>query len=242
MTHLLSLNGTTVNATALEADAIDTLMDTRKGGCASVIGYKPSTNWTVAPTQNIQFLSRISTAKLYARRKAALEALTLSDVAESIAAEPKLAAMSLGLLNDLFIARRDMEVASIVKTQDGNRDDAHRQGHDRCYVNVTEGVKVNLVTVKGDDGLKHPVLAANGFPTIASIMVSALFLNTTTTQQGVRKVVNSGPAVLMSNAIAKAMNKPTLSLKMLSLKADNFTALKIDRETILAEDIHELVA
>jgi hypothetical protein len=242
MTHtVLNLNGTDVLATDKEIAALNILMETRKGGFASVNGYKPSTNWVEAPTQNIQFMSRVSTERLYNRRVKALETLTFADVANHIASDTKLAAMSHTDLLALFNDRRQMEVDSMVKTLEGDRSDAHRQGHDRCYVHVTQGVKVNLVTEKGADGLKHPVLT-NGLPTVASIMVSALFLNVTTVMEGVRKVVNSGAPVRMSNIIAKAVDKPGLSIKMLSLKPDNFDTLTIDKQTILPEHIHEFVA
>ena len=242
MTHkIVSINGTEVWATEKEIAALTILSETRKGGFASAIGYRPSTNWIEAPTQNIQFMSRVSTERLYARRIKALEALTFADVANHIASDPKLAAMSHNDLLTLFNDRRQMEVDSMTKTLEGDRSDAHREGHDRCYVSVCQGVKVNLVTEKGEDGLKHPVLT-DGIPTVASIMVTALFLNVTTVVEGVRKVVNSGAPVRMSKIIAKAVDKPGLTIKMLSLKADNFDAITIDRETILSGDLHDLAA
>lgn len=238
---LVKINGTQVWATEKQIQAIRTLEDTRGGGAASVKGYVPSSNWVVSPVQNIQFLSRVSTMKLYERRQKALEALSYGDIAESIAKDEKLAVMPHNDLVDLFNTRKAQEMASIQKTFDGERNDAHRQGHDRCYVQITQGVKVHLVTEKGEDGLKHPVLV-NDYPIVDSIMVSALFLNVTTIQEGERKVVNSGVPVRMSNIIKSVLNQPGMNLKMLSLKADNFESLHIDNNAIVPSDLYDLVA
>jgi len=236
MNYLLTLNGTQVWATDSEARAIATLEETRHGGCASVQGYVPSSNWTVKPVQNIQFLSRVSTAKLYARRLKALESISYGSIADSIVKDEKLAAMTHVDLVALFEARKQMEMDSITKTQDGDRSDANRQGHDRCYVQICTGVKVNLITEKGNDGLKHPVLI-DGYPSVASIMVSALFLNVTTVKEGTRKVVNSGAPVRMGNIIKSVLSQTGLNLKMLSLKPDNFDKLTIDKNVILADEL-----
>lgn len=235
MQTLITVNGTKVWADDRQVQAIRTLEDTRKGGAASVTGYRPESNWTVRPTQNIQFLSRISTMNLYKRRIAALEALKYEDVAKAIAADPKLAAAPYGDMVELFEARKQMAIDSLQKTLDGDRSDAHRQAHDRCYVKVTEGVKLHLVTDKGPDGTKVPRLM-NGHPIVASIMITALFLNVKTIVEGERKVVNSGLPVRMSNVIEKAIATPGNTLKTLSLKSDNFESVHIDGETILSED------
>lgn len=233
---LINVDGQDVYATPRQIEAITTLLEARKGGVASVVGYVPSSNWIESPVQNIQFISRFSYAKLRERKRLALESLSIADVRDSIKSEPKLAALTEGDARNVFHDRLNRELASIEKTDSGNRDDAHRQAHDRCYINLSEGVKVHLVTEKDDDGIMQPVLT-NGRPTVASIMISAIFLNVKTVKEGKRKVVNSGPPVLMSKAIEKAIDKPGISYRTLSLKDDNFERLVIDHKAILPEGL-----
>lgn len=227
-------------ASQQQAETLEALIQTRKGGFARVYGYKPTTDWTVSPVQDIVAVTRFSTAKLYARKRKALEALTFADVADAIAANPKLAALTVADARKLFDERKAQEIESIETTQAGDRSDAHRQGHDRCYMNLADGVKVHFVTEKGSDGLMHPVLT-DGFPTVASIMLTYLENSKVTRVQGTRKVVNSGPSVLMKNAISSKLNERSVGLKTLSLKEDNFERVVIDGEVILKEDVAGLI-
>ena len=60
MTDLITVtadDGRKVKMTAAQAQAVQTLNASRKGGCAAVTGYVPSTNWTVPPVQDIQLLT-----------------------------------------------------------------------------------------------------------------------------------------------------------------------------------------
>ena len=242
MKKLITLNeGTKVWASAEQADTIDTLTDTRAGGMAAVKGYMPTTNYVTPPVQDIQFLSRFSTVRLYERKLAALEAITFDDVASIVSETPKLADLSIAKAREVFEARKSKEIESLQKSLNGERDDAHRQGHDRCYARVAQGVKVHFVTEKGEDGLKHPVMV-EGFPVVDSIMVSALFLNVKTVAEGERKVVNSGAPVLMSNAISKVLNQRSVGLRTLSLKPDNFERVTMDHKVVLPENVKALVA
>ena len=232
---IISIDGRKVWATPEQVEAVAVLLDTRKGGVAAVEGYSPSTNWITPPVQNIQFISRINYGKMLERKKAALEGLSLADVADAIAREPKLADLSSAEQRSLFHEALDAELASIETTQSGDRSDARRQASDRCFIRISEGVRVHLETEKVN-GETHPVLT-NGHPTIKSIMVEAFFLNTTTVVEGVRKPVNSKPLTLMKQAIREAIDKPGVSFKNLSLKEDNFKALKVDKQTILPEGL-----
>lgn len=243
---LTSIGEKLVHATQQQIDAIEVLTATRKGGCASVVGYRPANKWEpdARPVQNIQFLSRTSTAKLYERKMKTLEAISFADVRDAIDSDPKLSKLSDTLLLETFQARLGKEFKSMAKTLDGDRSDAHRQGHDRCYIHISEGIKVNLETHKSEkdaDGKTHqiPVLT-NGNPTVKSIMVSALYLNVNTTTEGTRKYPKSGPDVLMSNAIQRYINKNTLQIKMISLKPDNFQSLTIDKNVLLPSDIADV--
>jgi hypothetical protein len=238
---LTRINDTVLFATLEQIAALAILKDTRKGGVASVQGYVPTSGWIDRPVQNIQFISRISTERLYRRHVAALTALSYGDIADTIAKDSKLAAMSHTDLVTLFETRRDSEVASKEKTLSGDRSGAHRAGHDRCYIAVDTGIKVNLVTEKDKDGIKQPVLN-NGFPMVATIMVSAFFLKVKTVKEGTRKEVKSGAPVRMSNIIKSVLNQPGLNLRMLSLKTDNFDLLTIDRNTIVPDQYLSMVA
>lgn len=237
---LISTPNGKVWATQQQADTIEALTLTRKGGFARLYGYKPSSNYEVQPVQDIVMVTRFSTEKLYERKRKALESITFADVLPAINKEPKFKTMTVGELEALFNERLQGEIDSLNKTLDGDRSDSHRQGHDRCYLKLADGIKVNFVTEKGKDGLMHPVLT-DGFPTVASIMVNYLENSKVTRVEGVRKVVNSKPPKLMSNAIESVLNKRSVGIKTASLKEDNFERLVIDSEVILSEDVAGLV-
>lgn len=237
---LVVVPGGKVWASRQQADTLEALTLTRKGGFARLYGYKPASNYEVSPVQDIVMVTRFSTEKLYERKRKALESISFDDVKDAIAREPKLAALTKTEQVSLFHERLAEMVNSLTKTLDGDRSDAHRQGHDRCYLHLAEGVKVNYVTEKGKDGLMHPVLT-DGFPTVASIMLTYLENSKVTRVEGVKKVVNSKPPKLMSNAIESVLNKRSVGIKTASLKEDNFERLVIDSEVVLREDVAGLV-
>lgn len=235
--------------TIAQAQVLDRLTTLNKGGIGSVIGYKPTSGLVKGgrqPVHNLQILTRFETGKLYARKVKALEGITYAMVAEDIAKAPKLKALSGADALDLFNSAKEAAIASLTKTLDGDRSDAHRQGHDRCYIRLADGVKVNLVTEKVN-GLEQPVLT-DGLPTVASILLSYLELNKTIVAEGDYKVVDSGAKVLMDNVIAKHLNQRSVGIKTLSLKADNFEALNVSKQTFTADDLrlsataHQLLA
>ena len=243
MTELLTVTATSddgrkVKLSAAQAQAIQTLNVARKGGCAAVSGYVPSTNWIVPPIQDIQLLTNFSTEKLYKRRIAALQEITFADVSQFLAADEKLANTTMAECRRLFEDRHGKMVATLEKTLEGDRTDAHRQGHDRCYVHIG-GVKVNLVTEKVD-GLQQPVVDRHdGTVRAKTVMVKYLELNVKTRQKGQRKTVNSGAPVRMGNLIEKTLNKRSVGFRTLSLKEDNFESFKIDRREILPGEIED---
>lgn len=237
---LIVVPGGKVWATAQQADTLEALSQTRKGGFARVYGYRPASDWVTPPVQDILMVTRFSYDKLLNRKENALKSISFDDVKPLLAKEPKLAALSEQEQRDLFTERKGEMLDSIATTQSGDRSDAHRQGHDRCYLHLADGVKVNYVTEKDKDGLMQPVLT-DGFPTVASIMISYLENSKVTRVEGVRKVVNSRPPKLMSNAIESLLNKRSVKLKMLSLKEDNFERLTIDGEVVLREDVAGLI-
>lgn len=235
-------DGRTVKMTAAQAQAVKTLNASRKGGCAAVTGYVPTTNWIVPPVQDIQLLTNFSTEKLYKRRMLALEGITFADIADKLAGDEKLRNKTLAECQTLFNTRKDKMIDTLQRTLDGDRSDAHRQAHDRCYVHIG-GVKLHLITEKVD-GLMEPVVDSDGAVQVKNVMVKYLELNVKTRQKGQRKVVNSGEAVRMSNLIESCLNKRSVGFRTLSLKEDNFESFKIDGKLIEADvpvDFRELL-
>lgn len=190
MTILTDKNGNQFHATPAQAEAIESLSEARKGGIATVYGYKATSGRLVPTVYDAQLITRINTGNLYKRRAAALSDIRFSDVKAHIAADPVLSALSEMEQMTLFNERKAKEVESMQKTLSGDRNDSHRQGHDRCYGQLADGVKVHYVTEKVD-GLMQPVLT-DGLPTVASIMVSCLELNRSIREPGEYKKVNSG--------------------------------------------------
>lgn len=237
MTHkiLTDLNGQQFRATAEQAEALESLSVARQGGIATVYGYVATSDRVKPTVYDAQLITRFSVENLYKRKMAALSDLRFSDVKEFIDADPVLSKLSETELLTIFNTRKAKEVDSMNTTLAGDRSDAHRQGHDRCYARVADGIKVHFVTEKVD-GLMQPVLT-DGLPTVASIMVACLELNRNVREPGEYKVVKSGAPVLMSNAIYKALNKRSVGLKFLSLKEGNFERLIVARNAYLPEDV-----
>jgi hypothetical protein len=239
---LITLDNRQVHITEGQFDAMEMLKLAGNGGFASAIGYKPTTDYVVIPTVNLQFISKFSTVRLYDRRDAALAAVAFNDLDLS---EPKLAALSKADALAQFTECMAKMVASHRATRNGEREDAHRQGYDRNHIPVCNGVVLHLVTEKGADGLKHPVLAADGNPTVDCIRLYALVIGRVETVKGEKKKVNSGCKVLMDKAIEKAWaNKMDekhgkkhgkLSMISLSLRSDNHDHIKIGGEVLDAE-------
>lgn len=238
---LIEVNGSKVWASREQADVLAMLEQTRKGGFARVYGYT-ATSGRVKPTvYDATVTTRFSYAKLLERSKRVLNNLTLDDVRPFVKA-PKLMALDNAKLSATFDARKAKMIASIATTESGNRSDANRQAHDRCYLNVAEGVVIHYTTEADADGLKQPVLL-DGFPMVDSIMLNVLEVSRNVREPGEYKVVNSGPDVLMGNAIEAAMKAHGVrSMSRLSLKSDNFERIALDGTVVLPEDCVGLMA
>lgn len=240
-------SGCTFNCTEAQAQTLETLCEIIKGGIGTIHGYVSTSNRVTPEVSDIQFITAFSIKNLYKRKIAALEGLLYEDVAAAAEANDKVAALSESDRVALFEQRKQSEIDSMQKSLDGDRSDAHRQAHDRCYCNVGQGVKIHYITESesyiDDDGKtrkrKVPVLT-NGLPTADSIMLSILELNRTIIQKGEYKKVNSGASVLMKNAMLKALNLRSIGIKTLSLKHDNFDRLVVSRHTLLAEDFSNI--
>jgi hypothetical protein len=230
-------DGRNVLMTPKQAAVIEVLSKARKGGCASVIGYKPSTNWVKQPTHNIQMITNFSYKKLHERRLSALNQVTFLELIPFIAEDPKLSNTPLNELKVIYVDRVNKIKESMELPDDDGEKTAHQEAHTRCYAYV-EGIKLHLVTTLVNK-IKQPV-TKDGKVICDSIMIPYLELKTTVVEQGEYKKVNSGLPVLMGNAIEHFLNSRCMKYKTLSLKEDNFVSFNIDKQVILSEDIKSL--
>lgn len=226
---LVTIDGRQVHITDAQNDALEIFAVMQNGGIGTAVEYKPTTGYVEVPTVNIQFISKFSVAKLYQRRLEALQSIAFCDVDCS---EAKLQALAANDRQALFAQCMASMVESMNKTLKGDRSDAHRQAHDLFYVTHSTGVKCHLLTQDGANGRKELVLHDDGFPIVASIMLNIIEIGRKIIVPGKRKVVNSGPKVLMDHAIEKAWNKRSLHMQTLSLKADNHKCIRMGGEEI----------
>jgi hypothetical protein len=229
-------NGSIALGTAEQLATLNTLADCNKGGIGAIHGYKPSTNWLQRPTVNLSVLTRFNYLRLLERKADEVKGISFADVLPVLRQDTKLDTLSDTDLEVMFDEAKGKLVGTAETTLAGVRTDAHRQGHDRCYMTFDMGVKVHLVTEKGDDGLMHPVLT-DGLPMIKSIMVPVLELGRTYVQDGVRKVVNHRNPTRVKNAIESLLNKRSVGYRVLSLKPDNFTKVVLSKRIIEPSDI-----
>jgi hypothetical protein len=218
-------------------DSVNVLESCKNGRVAAIHGYVPYSGYVIRPTLNIQFISKFSNDRRMERRIEALENIHITDMPTTWIPTEKLKGKT---HLQYFVERKEFELNSMRKTLNRDRSDAHRQGHDRCYVSFSKGISAHLYTAKGTDGLMHPILT-DGLPTVESIMVSAIELNRTVVIEGEYKHVNSGAPKLTSNAINKQLNQRSVSIRKFSLKADNFDKLVIDRNAMIPNDVKALM-
>ena len=231
-------DGREVWVTPSQAEALTNLTEAHGGGCASIQGYHVSSGYVDPAVVDLQVLTRFSTAKLFDRKLVALKEIKFEDLIPAIEKDEVLSQKSLNELKALFETRHAYEIGTIEKTQNGDRSDAHRQGHDRCYVSFGDGVKCHLITEKNvDDGLMHPI-KFNGLPVVKSINLPILELNRKVIREGVRKPKpNSGAPVRMSNAIKSVLNSRSVGYKTLALKEDNFDKVVISGMELIPENV-----
>lgn len=227
-------DGRLISVSGAQAKAIEQLAHARKGGCASVIGYRPTSNWVKAPVHDIQLIAKISIKNLYRRRLKALGDIEYGEIATKVAADEKFGDMSAASCVETFNKRKEMLIEQINRNLEDKPKNAHQEAHERCYAYIGD-VKVHLVTKKVD-GRMEPVVS-NGTAMCDTILIPYLELNVTERQAGERKVVKSGAPVRMSKFIEAALNKRSVGLKQLSLKDDNFEEFRIDRMQFLPEDV-----
>jgi len=230
-------DGRAVRVTAAQAKAIESISNTRKGGCASVHGYKVATGFYPGEEAvvNLQAITHFSQKRLYERKRQALLAIAYRDVAEAVAKDDLFKGMKAEKVLKTFDARKQMLLNQIDRNLQDKPKNAHQEGHVRCYAYFGD-CKVHLVT-ETVDGIKQPVTDADGACECDSITVPYLELNKTIVKEGRRKTKKSGAGVVMGNYIEKCLNQRSVGYKTLSLKANNFESFKVDRMEFLPEDV-----
>ncbi len=238
---LVNVNGKHVWATPEQAETLSVLEGTRKGGFARVYGYKADSGRTVPTVYDATVTTRFSYSKLIQRQRDAIQSITVQDILDRAKDNPKLTKLSATELETVLNDRKAKEIDSIDATLKGDRDDAHRAAHDRCYLNVTDGVVIHYVTEKNHEGIKVPTLRDN-YPIVDSIMLNCLEVSRNVREPGEYKVVNSGAPVLVSNIIKAIMKgRGVRSMNRVSLKEGKFERVVIDGETVLPEDVVSLM-
>lgn len=236
-----SESGCKFRCTEAQQETLNKLETIVKGGIGTVHGYTMESGRVKPETADIQFLTAFSTDRLYERRIAALESISYDDIAGNLPDNPKLTKLTEDERREVFNARRQKEIESYQKSLDGDRSDAHRQAHDRCYCKIGQGVKVHYRTEKDADGIRQPIMV-NDLPVVESIMLTILEIKRKVIEPGEYKKVNSGAPVLISNAIKSTMNLRSVGLKTLSLKEDNFDRLVLDKTEFLPEQVETIPA
>ena len=222
MEIVATINGTELNVSMKLLAVLEPLIEARKGGFAYLKGGVFTSGRTKATVANVWFNSCFSYTNLL---DAKVLALTEMEGIEGV--DPA-----------LFTTAKAELIASAMKTLEGHREDAHRQGHDRCFLRVVDGVKIHYVTEKVGDRME-PVLT-NGLPTAKSIQVSALEVARKVVEPGEYKKVNSRPLTLAKKAIEKALKaKGIKTPKTFTLQEDKFECLSIDGNCIPVDAVTE---
>jgi hypothetical protein len=173
------------------------------------------------------YLVRAATSaeSVYSATAEELEAVKFSDLDLSKWV-PNKGKNSFATAEEQFNFNLGVKLESIRKTQSGERDDPHRQGHDRCSRSPAPGITVDLVTEKAADGLKYPVVDSAGNFIAKGVRLSCVVHKKEVLVEGERKTVNSGSKVLMDNAIEAVLKKNRTALRTFSLDEGKFVAIR----------------
>ena len=228
-----TFNGKTFNVDANLLKTATEIASCRGGGTISVKGYVPTSGYEVSPLVDYIGLSRFSTRNLYQRKIDALNKVQFEDLPMR---DEKLREKDEDFLRDLFAKRKQIMIDKLQGSLDGVRDTAYHRAHDTFYVQVAQGVKFHLKTIKTKEGTEL-VLGENGLPTADTIMVSFLEIGKTIRKEGVFKTVNSRLPTRMQNEIKSVLNSRSVGLKKLSLKEGNFETIKMDKQEFTPESI-----
>lgn len=215
------------------AAQLDIVNGARRGQFAYVSGLESGTvgkdkcerpsvtdRWLLAMPRYDRYVSRMI---------AAIEPMTEAGVHTRLLGNPVAAR------NDfpaLFVAAK----TAVLTGLGGTREDTagHRAGQALCYATYGK-TRVHLVTEIGDDGLKHPVLNAEGNVQAESAMVSFFEIKRHTRQAAVYAHVNRQAKTIVQNAI-KAWAHENTGLydgwKHLSLSNSRYEYLTLDSTRI----------
>jgi hypothetical protein len=225
----VELNGKIVMVSQKILDELEILAQTHKGGFATINGYVSTSKRVTPEVANINFTSRYSNANLLKKRLDVLSSVQFSDL--TLKGE-KLTSLSKEAQKEQFDTCKAIMVESANKTLNGDRSDSYRQAHDNFYIQITEGVKVKLMTEKV--GKETKLVTMNGLPIASHVMVMALEIGRTIIEKGEYKKVNSGPKVLMDQAINKVLkDRGVKTPKSLSLESGKYEYMKISNEILV---------
>lgn len=245
--QVITLNEGKVNISDENREVLDTL-DACAGGRFATVHKLQSglTNKACLKPEvvTINFFSKCSPYRRNAKLLAVVDSVTMADCDLS---HSKLVDLSESDRVDLFNTTKAVVAESYRKTNDGDRSDGYRQGHDSCYMHSSMGIKVHLVTEDTKvDGrkVKRPVIASNGLPTVDCVMVMVQERSRTVHVKGEWKPVNSQAKTIMRAAIEKAVEAKAKvhPIKSLSLRPASFESLTIDQEVITPEDLESFDA
>lgn len=226
-------------ATPSQVQALNILLSSNAGGFAQVHGYVSTSGRIVPEKANITFISRFSYSKLLQRKIDALNSLSFETLYESAAFKASKAneETDTQVLVKTFNDRKQYLIESAQKTLSGDRSDAHRQAHDRCYLRLDNGIRIHYKTVDVN-GMKEPV-TIDGVPVCESIMLDMIQVKKEVIEKGEYKPKKSGLPVLVGNVIESLLPMST-KFKALSLKSDNFDSLTIAGNELIPDDIKGL--
>jgi len=138
---------------------------------------------------------------------------------------------------DVFNARKASVIEKSQEKLDGTFQSGAKRGHDNCYVSY-KGVTLHLLTERGADKHKYPVLDDDGLMTVVSVMLPWFQVARDKKPKsghshckGEPIPVNSGPPVLAERVMMQAINLPTY--KTFSLGLQNFHKIAIDHSAIM---------
>lgn len=206
------------------ASVIETLTNLSANAFCAIDGYKTADG----KVSNYLVRAATGTESVYSSKMAELSALSFADLpAEKLAKWiPSKGKNSFASAEEQFNFCKSAMLTSMEKTLSGNRDDAHRQGHDRCSVQIRAGVTLDLLTEEGADGLKHPVQTNEGELLADKIRLHAVVMREEVLEEGERKVVNSGSKVLMDKVIESCLPSTKTALRTFSLDDGKFQAVR----------------
>ena len=143
--------------------------------------------------------------------------------------------LSGGDMEELFNEAKAAILKSVLKTQEGDRSDGFRRGHDACYAycNIS-GMGVTLHLQTEDDGTGHKRPAGEGDYLLAdSIMLPFFLLDRRVHVKAVYKPTNSKALTLMKDAIKEVAGIPEWNA--FSLGKGNFSYISLDSKVIIGK-------